>query len=101
MADDKYKELLFGSRSLSVEEEELRIELAAWCQEKLYLGARPVPLEAAVRIVGRWMGNPEEFGFELRRKEIDARVRAEKVGKFRSSLRIVSEDLDGVDRAQD
>ena len=56
--DDK----LFGSEELTLEEEALRSELRAWCRGKLATGTRPIPLQAALRIVSGQMTDPESSG---------------------------------------
>ena len=61
------KALLYGSEKLTAEEEYLRLELMAWCQEKLDQGARPIPLQACLRIVGEDMRNPSDMGLVVGR----------------------------------
>jgi hypothetical protein len=57
-----YEELLFGSESLTREEEALRAELLEWCREKLANGARPIPLQAALLIASDIMRSPDSAG---------------------------------------
>ncbi len=54
--------LLYGSQALTDEEEAIRQDLLVWAQERLDMGARPVPLFAALTIVARDMGNPADLG---------------------------------------
>lgn len=91
--DDKgrFEDLLFNSESLTKEEHDLREELAAWCQEKLYMGARPVPLHVALRIMANWMESPKDYGFEVDKREIDERKRRERVAEFRAAFRVVTD----------
>jgi hypothetical protein len=53
-----YETLLFGSKSLTVEEEALRAELLEWCRAKLAKGHRPIPLHAALSIAANEMKDP-------------------------------------------
>src|SRR5262245_40450680 len=53
---------LIHSNELTREEEALRSELRAWCRGKLASGTRPIPLQAALRIVADQMSDPEGHG---------------------------------------
>jgi hypothetical protein len=52
------KNLLFGSTSLTAEEEALRAELMAWCQAKFDRGARAIPMQAALILVADAVFDP-------------------------------------------
>jgi hypothetical protein len=60
MTDDPSRDdpLLFGSKSLTMEEEALRTELLEWCRAKLAKGHRPIPLHAALSIAANEMKEP-------------------------------------------
>jgi hypothetical protein len=53
---------LMNSKELTLEELALRSELRAWCRGKLSSGTRPIPLQAALRIVSDQMRDPEGYG---------------------------------------
>ena len=55
-------ELLYGSASLTREENLLRLELAEWVKAKLRKGHRPVPLYVALQIIANWTKDPDAFG---------------------------------------
>ena len=54
--------LLFGSVSLTHEEEALRNELVEWAKAKLRKGHRPLPLHTAFRILAGWTEDPDKYG---------------------------------------
>ncbi|MCA0202965.1 MAG: hypothetical protein LCH92_01375 [Proteobacteria bacterium] len=62
---DGNRALLFGSESLTSEEERLRAALIEWCQGRLDEGARPVPLHAALVIVADMVSDARNTGFKV------------------------------------
>lgn len=67
--------LLFGSESLTDEEEKLRAELLDWLVEKALAGHRPVPLQAALRIMSDFAGGyngGQDFWNAVRKKRASA-----------------------------
>lgn len=64
-ADRDPDNLLYGSETLTLEEECLREELLAWIQARLDLGARPIPLQAALVICANRMKQPDAYGLQV------------------------------------
>lgn len=57
--------LLYGSQELTDEEKWLRRELMEWCQVKLNVGHRPIPIQVALQIVSNRMQDPETYGLVM------------------------------------
>ena len=53
--------LLFGSKSLTREEEQLRAELEEWCKAKLRKGHNPIPLQCCLTILADRMRELEKW----------------------------------------